>query len=414
MPPASGTGPKSLGEGGAKPANPRVGAPSSATRASKGGGASARAASSRVDLDTEPSGLPADIDDEGRVAFLRKHAADLEDEARRHLSGDASTELARLEEERERLRRVTGYNFDERRRKRGRRDFEQDEDKEEEDERGAEERRKQLVGGSARLGYFGEAPPDRMGDETLVDPNEMRRALGASVRFAQHAMLLAELRLSRGASRGEALAFLAGLYQGLDDRDYAEKALRSFGPGTGILDLYPLELVEQLLDHVPGFLTKTRRQPLFGGRLRARARPGVAIALEYDPSLRIRGFALQGGPRPGYRFEPVDPPGHYLLSIESEGRFDVMVSAITRDGWVLLDAFEAHIDACAPETPEMELTEAAEREQARAAGERPKHTGAGRAEPERGAPAAGLEPGVRARRADLPDDLTKLAFPRRI
>lgn len=330
--------------------------------------------------------------DETDVAFMRKHAADLEEESRRHVSAEAGAERMREEEEEQSRRKVQGFSFDERRKKRGRRFDENDDADSEEAE--AEARAKEMVGGGGSRGQlFSSAPTDRLGDLELTDPQEMQRVLGTSVRFAQHAMILAEAKLADGASRASAIAYLAGLYDALDDRAYAEKALRLFGPGTGIVDLYPLEVVDHLLEHVPGFVQRTRRAALFGGQLRVRARPKAKIRLEYDENLRVRGFALRGGPRPGYRFEPVDPPGVYELSIDGEGRFEVLISAITKDGWLWLDTLDADISASAPDGPEVHIERSEPVEESPHAVESP-------------------APGETSRR--LPNELSKLSFPRRI
>lgn len=333
-----------------------------------------------------------DSEEEERVAFNRKHAADLEEESRRHISGETHSERVRKEEEEKLRRKVKGFSFDERRKKRGRQSFDEDDDAESSHEAEAEARARDLVGSDdGRGALFEAAPVDRLGDLSLADPNEMQRILGPSVRFAQHAMILAEQRRAEGASRAEAIAYLARLYARLDDRNYAEKALRMFGPSTGIIDLYPLEVIDHLLEHVPSFVQRSRRKPLFGGRIRVRARPSAAILLSYDPELRIRGFALRGGPRPGYRFEPVEPSGHYRLTLDTEGRFEAMVSAISRDGWLCVDTFEVEIDVEAPEDAEIHVDAAHPAEE----------------------PSPTAEPEPRSR-PTLPNDLSKLSFPRRI
>jgi hypothetical protein len=338
-----------------------------------------------------------EAEQEERVAFMRKHAADLEEESRKNASGEGNADIARQEEEEALKRKVSGMDLDERRKRRRRRSPEPDEDEDEaesDDEEARAQTAQQLVSGGARGSAFEDAPPDRMGDPTLLDPNEMKRVLGPSVRFAQHAMILAEKRREEGASRSEAIGFLAGLYQGLDDREYAGRALRAFGPGTGILDIYPLEVMQHLLEHVPGFFSKTRAARIFGEQARVRARPGVNVRLAYAPALRIRGFALEGGPRPGYCFEPVDPPGHYQLRIDTAGTYRVLISAITRDGWLLLDEIDVAIDEAAPRIPEVE---------------------AGHPDPSLTGPETPSSDAAEDSSASrLPDDLSKLHFPRRI
>ena len=354
--------------------------------------------SSALGAYTPDERIPSLADDEDeKAAFIRKHAADLEEESRRNVSAESNAERVRQEEEEERRRKVKGFNFDERRKKKGRLPFDEDE-KQEEQEQEAEQRAKELIdsstAGTRDRGFFEESPHDRMGDENLTNPKEMKRVLGASVRFAQHAMLLAHIRMLNGNSRTEALSFLADLYQRIEDQPYAEKALRMFGAGTGIIDLYPLELVDHLLEHVPGFLTRTRRQELFGGKVQIQARPKEDIILQYNNTLRIRGFAIEGGARPGYRFEPTNPDGYYRLSLDLPGNYNILISAISRDGWVLLDRLSVEISTCAP-SPAVIHAEQTSPSEAAPSSQPP---------PEKSPP----------EKSELPRDLSNLAFPRRI
>jgi hypothetical protein len=194
--------------------------------------------------------------------------------------------------------------------------------------------------------YFQDMPDNRLGDLSLTNPNEMKRLLGPSVRFAQHAMLLAEDRLKSGNDRVNVIQFLAELYLGVADRAYALKALREFGTGTGIIDIYPLEVMTHLLENVPGFFTKVGKARFFTSNTTGvyKSETGKPIVLTYDPSLRIRGFALEGGPRPGYLFEPVGPPGTYHLTFSTPGSFKVMVSAISKQGGVAIDELAVEIE----------------------------------------------------------------------
>lgn len=284
---------------------------------------------------------------EEAAGYERHHAAELEEESRRHTNVDAEAGLSR-EEEIDEDDKVHGINFDDERKKRGRQSQDDDdpEDGEAAAEAAAQARKAGLAADDGAGKYFQDMPEDRMGDLSLTDPNEIKRALGPSVRFAQHAMLLAEERMKEGISRDDALAFLASMYTGLSDKKYANKALREFGHATGIVDIYPLELIEHLLEHVPGFCTKVRQGSVFSKTdSRYEAKVGEPITLTYPEDLRIRGFAIEGGSRPGYLFEPMDPPGTYQLIMLSAGRFTVAISAITKDGWLVLERLDVEVEA---------------------------------------------------------------------
>lgn len=277
------------------------------------------------------------------AAFERIRAAELDEEARRHFSIDGEAAEKRTDDDENDPRvRVQGLNFDEKRKKRGRRSRDEDEDASEEEEPTAEDaaadaKAAGLVAADGAGKYFQAPEEDRLGDPNLLHPDEIRRVLGPAVRFAQHAMILADHRMQEGASRGEALEFLMNLYLGLSDRTYANRALRDFGPATGIVDIYPLELVDQLFAHVPAFFHRTRKGPVFSVSKELDMVAGVPATLRYPEGFRIRGFALQGGPRPGYLFEPTEDENAYRLVIQSAGTFTVLVSALTRDGWVQFD-----------------------------------------------------------------------------
>lgn len=320
-----------------------------------GGGPKAKEApKTKAKAPTRGRGGPGPTAEEAEEAagFERHHAAEIEEEGRRHTAIDGESDLERLWDEDEDDDIVQGLNWDDERKKRGRNPNDDDDPEDgEAAAAAAAEAKKQgfsVDGGAGK--YFADMPEDRMGDLSLTDPNEMKRALGPSVRFAQHAMLLAEERMKDGTTRGEALELLATLYTGVTDTAYANKALREFGHATGIIDLYPLELMNHLLEHVPGFCTKVRHgsfvTPVDGEEASQRrtGKAGVPMLLRYEETLRIRGFAIKDGRRPGYLLEPTDPPGTYQLVFLSAGTFEVLLSAITKDGWLLIEQVEFVIE----------------------------------------------------------------------
>ncbi|MFO0728336.1 MAG: hypothetical protein U1E65_31440 [Myxococcota bacterium] len=281
---------------------------------------------------------------ERNAAQARKHAQELLDEAaRHHINLDEHVQMQAVEEAVEDTK-LKGVNLDDERKKRGKRDQEGDTDQQHEET--AEEAAARALGSKDGSGkYFQDLPEDRMGDLSLTDPNQMKRALGPSVRFAQHAMLLAAERMKEGMPREEALQFLASLYLGVADREYARKALREFGPATGIIDLYPLEVMKHLLEHVPSFMSKISAAKFLAAQPTGgyKSETGKPIVLKYDPDLRIRGFAIKGGQTPGYVFEPVDPPGTYHLTFASPGKFMVMLSALSKSSGLMIEEFEVTI-----------------------------------------------------------------------
>lgn len=181
----------------------------------------------------------------------------------------------------------------------------------------------------------------RVGDPGLTDPEEMVRVLGTPTAYARHALLLAESLRTLGATRGEALIYLGRLFLAVGDRAFARNALKELGPGTGIIDLYPLELTAHLLEAYPGFLPRAGFGRLFvpgrGKTETLHLRPGVPRLLRYSTELKVRGFALEGGGRPGYAFEPGPETGRYSLRIDTPGEYRLLVSAVTKSGHTIID-----------------------------------------------------------------------------
>ncbi len=326
--------------------------PPKGTKAGAGRGAGGRASgaakgknSPNVQVEhSVQSAIDTDADAEEAAGYRRHHATDLEEEVRRNLALEGDNTAKREEElkKQEKLKRVS---WGDERKKRGRRDQDDTEDGEEAAKAAEDAKAAGLTGADGAGKYFQEVPEDRMGDLSLHDPNEMKRILGPSARFAQHAMLLAQNQMDSSMSRAEALQYLAGLYSSVSDRKYANKALREFGAVTGILDIYPLEVVDNLMENVPGFFSKLQRGTFLSstGPQGYDAKTGETISLAYPEDLRIRGFAIRGGQRPGYLLEPTDDLGTYKLVFLSPGRFEVLISAIAKDGRVLLEEFECRI-----------------------------------------------------------------------
>ena len=292
------------------------------------------------------------MEKEVEVAEIRHHDADLEEEAHKRHVHDADSESVRgAEEEEDEVYRVETFAFDDRKKK-GRREHDDEEAQPGEDGEAAAEAaqaavKKGLVGAEGAGRYFQDMPEDRLGDPSLTNPNEMKRVLGATARFAQHAMILAQSKIDAGMTRAEAIAYLAKIYSDLGDRPYAKKALREFGHATGILDIYPLEVIDHLFEFVPGFYVNMQRGRFFTSSTssRYRVRAGEVIPLTYPPELKIRGFAIKGGDRPGYLFEPTDPRGTYALTFQNAGTFHVLISAIARGRALLIEELVCEVEA---------------------------------------------------------------------
>jgi hypothetical protein len=193
------------------------------------------------------------------------------------------------------------------------------------------------------------------GDLSLTDPDTIQRALETPLAYAKHAMILAEaLRRSTGATRHEAIDYLARMFVAPRDRTFGRSALKEFGPSSGILDVYPLEVVTHVLDHYPHFLPKVSRGRFFhqsGERAQVwHTDTQTPVILEYPEDLKVRGFALMGGGTPGYVFEPADAPGRYRLQVRSPGRWTCSVSGVSRTGHTTVDTLVLQVSLAPGDT----------------------------------------------------------------
>ncbi len=182
-----------------------------------------------------------------------------------------------------------------------------------------------------------------IGDARLTDPHAIKEALGSPVAYAKHCVILAEaFRSSTGARRSEAVRYLALMFAALGDRNFARQALKELGPATGIVDLYPLEVIEEVVESYPGLLSKVGFGTLFVRPKKSllELEAGVTSLLTYPESLKIRGFAIKGGDRPGYRFEPHNVDGQYALTISAPGRYHLLISGVTRSGHTVIDRID--------------------------------------------------------------------------
>ena len=184
----------------------------------------------------------------------------------------------------------------------------------------------------------------------LLMPDEIQAAFGSPFDYAKHCMLLAEtFAQSTGALREEAVRYLAALFLGLSDRRFGRRALLAWGPDTGILDVYPLEVIEHVLETQPEFLPRVRFGRWIAPELGEAPQSELTVAadlplfLTVPEDVMVRGFAIKGGDRPGYCFEPGPDLATYALSLGSPGRYRLLMSARTPQGDTLVDRLQVRV-----------------------------------------------------------------------
>jgi len=290
---------------------------------------------------------------DGETGSFAVDADGPEGRRRRGDPNDADIDLAQQqlqrEEEEQKAREKDPFG-DERRKRRGQRKKKRkkDDDKAEHDAELYEDGMARSGQGQSRKHLFEEDELVEPGDTSLTDPDEIRKVLGTPTAYAKHVMILAEaFRRATGATRREAIEYLATMFVATAEPTFGYLSLKEFGPSTGIVDIYPLEVLERLLDRYPGVLPKVGFGKLFANGWTAsdplRTDTETPLLLRYPTEMRIRGFALKGGGRPGYMFSPADEPGTYELRIQSPGRYEILVSATNRSGYTVIDRIEVAV-----------------------------------------------------------------------
>ena len=195
-------------------------------------------------------------------------------------------------------------------------------------------------------------PDDRPspGAPGLLLPDEIYAAFGSPLDYAKHCMLLAEsFAQTTGATRDEAVRYLTTLFLGLADVRFGRRALLAWGPDTGILDIYPLEVIELVLREHPAFLPRVRFgrwiAPELGDdpQFELTVTPELPLFLTVPEDVTVRGFAVKGGARPGYCFEPGPQRSTYALTLGLPGQYELLMSARDPTGDTLVDRIKVRV-----------------------------------------------------------------------
>lgn len=171
------------------------------------------------------------------------------------------------------------------------------------------------------------------GEGRIGDPSVTSAELAemGSLVAARHLMVL--LAKGRGARpRAEVLGQVGELLIGLDRPDQVRRLLLELPDAGRIVDIYPLEVLIYVLDRRPDLLRGFEYGAIVLNKSELEAstfRVEEPIALRLPLSLKMRGFALDGGGSPGYCFSP-GPPGEYHLEVGEPGRFSLLLRGDVR------------------------------------------------------------------------------------
>ncbi len=180
------------------------------------------------------------------------------------------------------------------------------------------DRRRQQDEAAAELSAEG-----RIGDPSL--PPEAFRSMGTLV-SARHLMALLA-RKRPDVARAALLAEVGDLLLAEKDPTAIRRILLQMGEVGRIVDIYPLEVLDYVLHARPAALPGFSYGPVILNKVELESRTfGVEelIRIKVPLSLRMRGFALEGGGAPGYCFAP-GGLAEYHLELAAPGAFPILV-----------------------------------------------------------------------------------------
>jgi hypothetical protein len=166
------------------------------------------------------------------------------------------------------------------------------------------------------------------GEGRIGDPALEPEAFGAmgSLIAARHLMALLA-RKRKAIERPALLAEVGDLLLAQKDPASIRRILLQMGEVGSIVDIYPLEVLDYVLQKRPDVLPGFDYGPVILNKTELEARTFAVeevIAIKVPLSLRMRAFALEGGGEPGYCFAP-GPPAEYHLEVASPGPIRVLV-----------------------------------------------------------------------------------------
>jgi hypothetical protein len=120
-----------------------------------------------------------------------------------------------------------------------------------------------------------------------------------------------------------------------------------------IRDVYPLEVMMKILEQRPELLPGVRPGSIVGNAAELldgkKVLAGVPVVIPVPSDVRIKAFALLGGGRPGYEFQPHTDEGKYTLLVDTPGHwtFTVLAAPLSALGSIKRETNEAILEVFA-------------------------------------------------------------------
>ncbi|MFZ9888477.1 MAG: hypothetical protein ACO3JL_13330 [Myxococcota bacterium] len=184
----------------------------------------------------------------------------------------------------------------------------------------------------------------------LQNPHEMREALSTPLRIARHLNVIARrLATADGTERAAVVAYVASCMQALG-QTFGGRVLASFCNGVGIGEVYPLEVLDEVLANDPHFVPGLSR-----GRFTTSESVELVVGepgcITVPDNMKVTGFAIKGGGDVGYEFFPAEQPGSFHLLVDTPGRFRLLLRGQGADKRELLEELTVRVLKTAPPRP---------------------------------------------------------------
>ncbi|MBK6683497.1 MAG: hypothetical protein IPG45_03420 [Deltaproteobacteria bacterium] len=157
-----------------------------------------------------------------------------------------------------------------------------------------------------------------------VTPAELK-LMGSLVAGRHILTLLARRR--NDPDRPGLIKEVADLVMGLEDPPFARRLLLELIDTGRIVDVYPLEILDEVVERRPGYISGVEPGRIILNRVALEAevhQVEVPIRLEVALGLKMKAFALAGGGSPGYLLSP-GPPAVYHLEFGDAGTYTLLL-----------------------------------------------------------------------------------------
>jgi hypothetical protein len=148
-----------------------------------------------------------------------------------------------------------------------------------------------------------------------------------------------------GVAREQAIDKAATFLAGFSRTTNIRKVLAEL-ESRPIRDVYPLEVMMRMLDERPDLLPGVRRGTVLGPLEERSVLAGHAAVITVPTDVRIKAFALLGGARPGYEFQPHKDEEKYTLLVDTPGEhtFALLAAPLQTLGSIRRETSEAILE----------------------------------------------------------------------